>query len=398
MSAPATTRPQPVPLGFHLDDRHVAHEPPEGRGLRRDQVRLLVSHGAADPVHTRFAALPDHLRQGDLLVVNTSATVPAALDGLLDTEPVVVHVSTELPAGVWLVEVRRPTSHATEPLVVGRPTTVHLLGGGAVALLRPFPGSRRLWLAAFDLEPGASGAADSGVSAPAGGPSDVAGLLARHGHPIRYRYVSQEWPIEAYQTVFGREPGSAEMPSAGRPFSTEVVADLVRRGVGTAPLVLHTGVSSLEGGEAPYPERYRVPRMTAALVNATHDAGGRVVAVGTTVVRALETVTDERGVTHPGAGWTDTVVTPERPVRSVDGLVTGWHEPEASHLLMLEAVAGRDVLVRAYRAARAEGYLWHEFGDSHLILAERSERSERPERARGADRARRSPSPASPGR
>jgi S-adenosylmethionine:tRNA ribosyltransferase-isomerase len=358
----STTRPEPVPLGFRLDDRHVAHEPPEARGLRRDEVRLLVSEGAADPVHTRFTALPDHLREGDLLVVNTSATVPAALDGLLDTEPVVVHVSTELPAGVWLVEVRRPTEHVTEPLVVARPTTVHLLGGGAVSLLRPFPGSRRLWLAAFELD------------GPLDVRPDVPAFLARHGHPIRYRYVPREWPVDAYQTVFAREPGSAEMPSAGRPFTAEVVADLVRHGVGTAPVLLHTGVSSLEGHEAPYPERYRVPRMTAALVNATHDAGGRVVAVGTTVVRALETVTDERGVSHPGSGWTETVVTPERPVRAVDGLVTGWHEPEASHLLMLEAIAGRDALVRAYRAALDEGYLWHEFGDSHLILAERDGR------------------------
>jgi S-adenosylmethionine:tRNA ribosyltransferase-isomerase len=130
-------------------------------------------------------------------------------------------------------------------------------------------------------------------------------------------------------------------------------------------------VASLEAHETPYPERYEVPGPTARLVNATHAAGGRVVAVGTTVVRALETAVDDDGIVHPGHGWTDLVVTPERGVRAVDGLLTGWHEPEASHLLMLEAVAGRRALELAYGAALAAGYRWHEFGDIHLILPER---------------------------
>ncbi len=192
-----------------------------------------------------------------------------------------------------------------------------------------------------------------------------------HGRPIRYRHVQRDWPLAAYETIFAREPGSAEMPSASRPFTDAVVTDLVTRGVLMTPLVLHTGVSSLEGNEQPYPERYRVPGASAAAVNAVRTRGGRVVAVGTTVVRALATVTDERGVVHPGDGWTEVVVTPDTPLRSVDGLVTGWHEPESSHLMMLEAFAPADTLRRAYDAALASGYLWHEFGDSHLILRER---------------------------
>jgi S-adenosylmethionine:tRNA ribosyltransferase-isomerase len=123
-------------------------------------------------------------------------------------------------------------------------------------------------------------------------------------------------------------------------------------------------VSSQERGERPYPERYRVPRATAERVNAAR----RVIAVGTTVVRALETVADEDGTVHAGEGWTSLVVTPERGVRAVDGLITGWHEPDASHLLMLEAIAGRELLGRSYAAAVSHGYRWHEFGDSHLIL------------------------------
>jgi S-adenosylmethionine:tRNA ribosyltransferase-isomerase len=158
------------------------------------------------------------------------------------------------------------------------------------------------------------------------------------------------------------------MPSAGRPFTPELITRLVAKGIGVTPLVLHTGVASLESDELPYPERTRVPASTAARVNATHAAGGRVVAVGTTVVRALESAVAADGQVAPFDGWTDLVITPERGVHAVDGLITGWHEPEASHLLMLEAVGGRELLERSYAASLAEGYLWHEFGDTHLIL------------------------------
>jgi S-adenosylmethionine:tRNA ribosyltransferase-isomerase len=169
--------------------------------------------------------------------------------------------------------------------------------------------------------------------------------------------------------VFATEPGSAEMPSAGRPFTPELVTRLVSRGVGIVPLVLHTGVASLESHEPPYEEYYRVPRHTAERVNATRRSGGRVVAVGTTVVRALETVTAADGTTVPGEGWTSLVVTGDRPLRSVQGLVSGFHEPRATHLSMLAALCGRAHLDRAYAEARRLGYLWHEFGDSHLIVS-----------------------------
>jgi S-adenosylmethionine:tRNA ribosyltransferase-isomerase len=129
-----------------------------------------------------------------------------------------------------------------------------------------------------------------------------------------------------------------------------------------------TGVASLEADEQPYPEHATLPRATAARVNATRAAGGRVVAIGTTVVRALESAVDPLGRVHAFDGWTDLVITPERGVRVVDGLLTGWHEPEASHLLLLEAIAGRELLELSYEAAVSEGYLWHEFGDVHLIL------------------------------
>jgi S-adenosylmethionine:tRNA ribosyltransferase-isomerase len=336
---------------FTLDATREAHQPPEASGRLRDDVRLMVSVGESPPVHGCFRALASFLAPGDLVVVNTSATVAAAVDGRLSSgEPVAVHLSGQLPGGLWLVEARQPADGTTAPLVLDEPQAVHFVAGGSVDLLSPFADSQRLWFAHLDL------------------PVPVDEFLAAHGRAIRYRYVGRDWPLSDYQSVFSIEPGSAEMPSAARPFTTEVVTDLVRRGITIAPLLLHTGVSSLEGNESPYPERYRVPPSTARLVNGAHAAGGRVVAIGTTVVRALETVTDGSGTTHPGEAWTEEVITPERGVRAVDGLLTGWHEPEASHLLMLEAVAGRRPLELAYRAAYDEGYLWHEFGDSHLLL------------------------------
>ena len=321
--------------------RLEAHEPPEVRGRGRDDVALLVAtrHDQA-LVHAAFRDLPRFLDPGDLLVVNTSATLPAALPaGGLE-----LRLSTQVEPGRWLVELR---TSAGERFRGGREGERIALPEGREATLLARHAGGRLRLACLDVDEG---------------------YLRRHGRPIRYGYVPREWPIEAYQTVFSLEPGSAEMPSAGRPFTSELVTELVSRGVLVAPLTLHTGVSSPEHDEAPYAERYRVPASTARLVNAVHGWGGRVVAVGTTVVRALETVADARGRVHEGQGWTNHLVTPEAGVRAVDGLLTGWHEPESSHLRMLEAIAGAELLERSYRAAEAHGYLWHEFGDVHLIL------------------------------
>jgi S-adenosylmethionine:tRNA ribosyltransferase-isomerase len=199
-------------------------------------------------------------------------------------------------------------------------------------------------------------------------PTFTDAYLAVHGRPIRYGYVDRERPLAAYQTIFALEPGSAEMPSAARPFSTELVTRLVAYGVAVAPIVLHCGVSSPEAGEAPQAEYYRVPASTAAAVNAARRAGRWVVAVGTTSVRALESAAGAAGELAAAEGWTELVVRPEQGLRVVDGLITGWHEPRSSHLWMLEAVGGRPLLEASYRAALEGRYLWHEFGDSHLIL------------------------------
>jgi S-adenosylmethionine:tRNA ribosyltransferase-isomerase len=351
VTATLTTRP---PIVFELPHELEAHEPPEARGLARDDVRLLVSRSRTEPVHShgRFRDLPDILDPGDLLVINTSATLPASVDAVRpDGSVVELHLSTPLPAGLWVVELRQPAFPGTLPFrtdVSGE--TLSLAGGGAVELLARYPRSGRLWVAVLHL------------------PVPVEDYLRAHGRPIRYGHVDRDWPLSAYQTVYANEAGSAEMPSAGRAFTCDLITALVARGIGVTPIVLHAGVGSLETGELPAPEPFRVPATTAERVNATRAGGGRVIAVGTTVVRALETVGDTSGMAHPGEGWTEVIITAERGIRVVDGLLTGWHEPAASHLLMLEAVAGRQMLDEAYRAALAGGYLWHEFGDLHLLL------------------------------
>jgi S-adenosylmethionine:tRNA ribosyltransferase-isomerase len=355
MSLATIERPPPASsrLSFVLPPELEATDPPEARGLARDAVRMMVARrDDLSLVHTTFALLPRFLDPGDLVVVNTSGTIPAAIDATaLDGTRVVVHLSTRLDDDRWVVELRRPADRATERWNGPVPGPRLLLDGSATLTLdEPYGETSRLWVATLDL------------------PQPVLTWLVVHGRPIRYGYVERPWPITAYQNVYATELGSAEMPSAGRPFTPELITRLVAKGIDVAPIVLHTGVASLEADELPYPEHARVPATTAERISVAHAAGHRVVAIGTTVVRALESAATGDGEVEPFDGWTDLVITPECGVRVVDGLLTGWHEPEASHLLMLEAVAGRELLERSYAASLAEGYAWHEFGDVHLIL------------------------------
>jgi S-adenosylmethionine:tRNA ribosyltransferase-isomerase len=357
------------PLRFELPPELEAGEPPEARGLRRDEVRLMVSYLDEDRVvHSKFGDLPEFLRAGDILVVNTSGTMNAALPAeRSDGTPLTAHLSTHLPADLWVIELR--SSSGYEPVLDGKPGEVLSLPAGASMVLHtPYLSERRragksnrLWISTLNL------------------PVNLNDYLDRNGSPIRYGYVRESWPASYYQTVYATEVGSAEMPSAGRAFTPELITRLVANGVSVVPLILRTGVASLEDDEPPYEEFYRVPPETAAAINAARAAGRRVIAVGTTVVRALETVTDREGSTHPGEGWTDLFITPERGIRSVDAMLTGLHEPRSTHLSMLEALvgsvseyplstSGAEHLEVAYTEALKRGYLWHEFGDLHLIL------------------------------
>ncbi|SDN97657.1 S-adenosylmethionine:tRNA ribosyltransferase-isomerase [Streptomyces sp. cf386] len=363
-------------LAVRVPEELSARVPAEqrGAGLDRDAVRLLVSRGT-QVSHHAFGELPRLLRAGDLLVVNTSETLAAAVDGWIGHARVVVHFSTRGDDGRWAVELRDPDERGTTRARAGAPagTEVRVPGGMRLVLEEPLSaGSERLWWARV--------AGPEGASERAGG-AGVLALMREHGRPIRYSYTERDQPPSAYQTVFALPSadgtGSAEMPSAARPFTVRMVTELVSRGVGFAPITLHTGVASAEAHEPPYPERFAVPEASARLINAVQAGGGRVVAVGTTAVRAVESAADADGVVRACEGWTDLVVTPERGVRVVDGLLTGLHEPEASHLLMLEAVAGRAAVDRSYEEALRGLYLWHEFGDVHLILPTENPHSER---------------------
>ncbi|WP_261717989.1 S-adenosylmethionine:tRNA ribosyltransferase-isomerase [Streptomyces sp. FZ201] len=348
-------------LTVRVPEELSARVPVEQRapGLARDSVRLLVSRGTR-VAHHAFRDLPALLRPGDLLVVNTSPTLPAAVDATIGHARVVVHFSTRADDGRWAVELRDPDGSGTTRARAGGPegTVVRLPGGLRLVLEEPLSADgERLWWARVGESRGAGA---------------VAGMLREHGRAIRYSYTARDQPLAAYQTVFALETpdgaGSAEMPSAARPFTGRVVAELVSRGVQFAPVTLHTGVASGEAHEAPYAERFVVPEASARVINAVRAGDGRVIAVGTTAVRAVESAVGADGVVRARAGWTDLVVTPERGVRVVDGLLTGLHEPEASHLLMLEAVAGRAAVGRGYEEAVRGRYLWHEFGDLHLLL------------------------------
>jgi S-adenosylmethionine:tRNA ribosyltransferase-isomerase len=332
------------PLAFQLSPDLEAHEPAEVRGKGRDDVRLLVTGGADDSItHARFGDLPHFLEPGDLLVVNTSGTLPAELSARRkDGTFFPLRLSTRLMANTWSAEPRGVRPEPGEE--------VQLPGEATARFVTSYNGSPRLWT--IDV---------SGVT-------DIMPYLLEHGRPIRYPYVPREWPLDAYQSIFTEVLGSAEMPSAARPFSRPIVQALDQKGIGITRIRLDCGVSSLESHEMPYPERYQVPAETAEAVNDTHASGHRVIAVGTTVVRSLETVASPDGTVRAGGGWTDVVVTAERGVRAVDGLLTGFHEPEATHLSMLEAIAGRARIAAAYEAALECRYLWHEFGDVHLIL------------------------------
>jgi len=349
-------------IEFSLPPELEASAPPEARGLRRDQVRLMVSNYSTDHIeHTRFYNFHKFLNEWDVLVINTSRTRNSALlatrsDGTL----LELHLSIHLDDDLWTVEVRSmdeagKTKHFED---VHPGETLRLPGSANVILQEPYVSdcndnskpSETLWLARVEF------------------PQDVDEYLARHGFPIRYNYVKERWPLSFYQTVYATEPGSAEMPSAGRPFTSKVLKQLESKGIQIAPLVLHTGVSNIDTHEPPYKEFYRVTSETAQMVNEARASGHRIVAVGTTAIRALESVTNGDGKTHAGEGWTCLVIASPRGLRAVNALLTGMHEPEATHLAMLEALAGESHIKVAYEEALRKGYLWHEFGDLHLIL------------------------------
>ena len=357
------------PFTFELPAELSAKEPPERRGIARDQVRLMViNRNTCQVEHTRFNSIGNFLRPGDLLVFNTSRTLPASLDGCEASlgQCIEIRLAQHLPDDSWLALVlcQQEPSIANRDLVPCPNQILHELTGrsidfgqGLTATIesrdRHIP---RLWKIRFSK---------SGT--------ELLDSLYRLGRPIRYEYVSAPWDLDYYQTVYAKEPGSAEMPSAGRAFTWKLLFDLKRRGVETAQILLHTGLSSymdddLDAQHLASEEEYLISEAAALKINRTHEAGGRVIAVGTTVVRALESVADATGKVQPQHGYTRLHITADHQLKTVDGLLTGLHEPEASHLDLLTAFLPAEKIQEAYEDAVKRGYLWHEFGDLNLIV------------------------------
>jgi S-adenosylmethionine:tRNA ribosyltransferase-isomerase len=347
-----------MPFDFQLPSDLSAKEPPERRGLARDQVKLLViDRGTGELKHSRFDQIGDFLRAGDLLVFNSSRTLPASLTGCGARQGpcIELRLAQHLPDDCWLALL---LCQAGDPFACGlRPgMEIELPEGLRARVLSRDETIPRLWRLRFSR----SGA-------------DLIDLIYRHGSPIRYEYVSAPWDLDYYQTVYAREPGSAEMPSAGRAFTWKLLFELRRRGVDVAYLVLHTGLSSYLDDELDrlHPaseEEYFVSEQTAAKINAARAEGGRVIAVGTTVVRALESNASPDGRAQPEHSYTRLRITEGHQLRAVDGLLTGLHEPEASHLDLLSAFLAPERIRAAYEEAIVRRYLWHEFGDLNLIL------------------------------
>lgn len=337
-------------LFFERPQTLVATEPPEAHGQPRDAARLLVST-AYGHTHAHFYDLANFLQPGDLLVVNRSTTIPASLPARGAPGSFILNLSTHYGGGLWLAEPRWSTSEPG-PLPL-QPNAEIVVAGLPAKLIMTHYGLPRLWFVQVT--------------------GDVETAMQRWGQPIRYGYVDRNWPLAMYQTIFATTPGSVEMPSAARPFSQRVLGSLANRGVEIASIVLHTGVSSHEVETAEveeqtlYAEPFWVPAATARAVNAARESGRRVIAVGTTVVRALESAWNGKRVV-PVQGFTRLYIHPKRGVHTIDGLISGLHDSMASHLAMLYAIADPWLIRAAYAEAIEQGYLWHEFGDSHLIL------------------------------
>jgi len=345
----------PSIIQFDLPIYLACPKPTEERNMKRDEVRLLVTAGSGQIDHTSFNHLTSFLQQGDVLVINTSATVASALPVLLPRgEKGRLHLSTKLGSREWLIEIREITGNKTVRWQGGKEgMTFQLPSGANITLKQRFYENEQLlhlWIAELSIH------------------QSLGTYLTAHARPIQYEKLDQQYPLSYYQTFFSFHPGSSEMPSAGRGFTADLIERILKKGVVIAPVLLHTGVSSLEENETPYPEYMEIDPVTASIINAAKSQGRRIIAVGTTAIRAIETAVTNEGIVMPYRGNTELFIDENYVMKIVDGLLTGFHEPRASHLHMLQSLAGFEHINAAYKVAIENGYYWHQFGDLHLIL------------------------------
>ncbi|MBE3589361.1 MAG: tRNA preQ1(34) S-adenosylmethionine ribosyltransferase-isomerase QueA [Firmicutes bacterium] len=333
---------------YELPEELIAQEPlPD-----RDASRLMVLRRATQEIeHCRFYQLPEILAPGDLLVLNDTRVLPARLTG------------------------RRATGGAAEILLL------HPEGesGRWRALARPF---RRLragetlsfegGLVATIVDKAEEGEVVVQLDAPGGWKR---ALQAAGQVPLPPYIRKTLKDPERYQTVYAREEGSAAAPTAGLHFTPRLLEELGRRGVETACLTLHVGLGTFRPVSAErveqhrmHAEWYRLPPETAAAVERARARGGRVVAVGTTVCRTLETRATDDGRVEPGSGWTDLFIYPGFRFRAVDALITNFHLPKSTLIMLVSAFAGREFVLEGYRRAVESRYRFYSFGDAMLIL------------------------------
>jgi S-adenosylmethionine:tRNA ribosyltransferase-isomerase len=344
---------------FNLPAELNADRPPERRGLARDRVRLLVlDRDTGKVTHTRFDRIAEFLNPGDLLVFNSSRTLPATLTGRLrhSTRTVEVRLAELLPDGAWLALLIAPAPFNRQDLP-RQGLRLDFAQGLSCEVLEQDRRIPRLWKLRFSK-----------------GGTEFLDLVYRIGQPVRYRYLSAPWRLGYYQNVYALQPGAAEMPSAGRAFTWKLLLQLRSQGIESASITLHTGLSSyldndVDRQHLASEEEYWVSEEAAGKIRRAKNSGRRIVAIGTTVVRALESVAaDSGGDIKARHQYTRLQITAQSHLKVVSGLLTGLHEPEASHLDLLAAFVSPSTIYAAYSEAIQQRYLWHEFGDLNLIL------------------------------
>ncbi|WP_064092026.1 S-adenosylmethionine:tRNA ribosyltransferase-isomerase [Rossellomorea aquimaris] len=334
-------------MKFDVPSSLNASAPVETQGKSRDDVKLMVlKRSTGESEHTEFKQLSDFLNKGDVLVLNNSRTIPASLTGTQGNRKVTIRLSRKVTENSWDALLIGDIYKALEPIEFSGGVKAKIIGKGSE---QP--------LVRLEFNVNGTGFYD---------------FLYREGEPIRYEYIKTPWPLNCYQTVYGSVPGSVEMASAGRAFTWKLMHTLKEKGIKMVFLQLHTGLSYYGDDRWPtpknHPEEYHVPKEAVQEIIQAKKNGKRVIAIGTTVVRALETVSAQYGELRPTRGVTNLYISKETPLKIVDGLVTGLHEPEASHLDLLSAFIAEEKLFHAYQGALLKNYKWHEFGDMNLIV------------------------------
>lgn len=336
-----------VSAEFHVPPHLHASVPLEMKGLSRDSARMMVvNRTTGKAVHTLFTSLGDYLQAGDVVVLNNSRTIPAVLKGKQGENQLEIRLSRKVKANQWDVLVIGEYCHKGGPISFIEGVQGEMVGSGS---------ENPLMRMKFSVHG-----------------TEFYDFLYKAGEPVRYEYIQTSWALDMYQTVYGSVPGSVEMASAGRAFSWKLLQSLKEKGIRIAFVQLHSGLSYYGDDRWPaplnHPEEFFVPEETAVMVQQAKKKGNRVIAVGTTVVRALESAVTEKGELQAMNGITDLYITKESSLKVVDCLLTGLHEPEASHMHLLTAFIPEDLLLNSYQQALLEGYHWHEFGDVNLIL------------------------------